>query len=178
VRAVAESAQHVERAFDSMRKVITAAYTHHRRPAELSCLFLCLTGNMSEVRRVPGIGDIENGSPVWLDLTGQGIELFSTMVADVSNPAFTLPLDDGLIGAPRLQVIVTDKINIALSGFPLRCRLTRQKTGARPTEHQQSRTSYRIVSPTHMPSSHPECFFEFRHLEEYTKKLSSVLRAR
>ena len=140
VCAVAEGAQHIELPFIAVRKFITAADTHHRRAAELPRFFLGLARNVSEVLRLPGIGDVENGSPVWFSLASKRVRLFAAMMAYIGDPAFTLLLDDGLIGAPRLQVVVADQIHIALAGFALSCSLTLEKPGAYVAEQQQSCT--------------------------------------
>ncbi len=63
-----------------------------------------------------GIGNINNRSPVLLLLAGERIKLHASVVADVSDPAVPLFLDDGLVRAAGLQVVVADQIHVAASG--------------------------------------------------------------
>ncbi len=56
------------------------------------------------------------------------------MVADIGDPAVPLLVDDGLIGAAPLEIVVADELHVALFGLVLRQGLT----GERDTERRKN----------------------------------------
>ncbi len=55
------------------------------------------------------------------------------MVADIGDPAVPLLVDDGLVGAAALEVVVADELHVVLLGLVLRQGLT----GERDTERRK-----------------------------------------
>ena len=69
---------------------------------------------MREILRLFGIGNINDRGTVEFFLPRQGVHLFAAMMSDVGNPPVTLLVNRRLIRAARLQVVVADKIHVAL----------------------------------------------------------------
>src|ERR1700694_3874928 len=104
-----------------MRKIVPAAHPHHgcSTAFALGVRIPRLAWDMGHVLGMLGIGDVDERSSVGLHLAGEGVKLLAAMVADVGDPAIALLLDNGLIGASGLQVVVTHQIHVAGSGCSL-----------------------------------------------------------
>src|ERR1700730_9626321 len=132
-----------------MEKIVPAAHAHHgcSTAFALGVRIPRLAWDMGHVLGMLGIGDVDERSPVGLHLAGEGVKLLATMVADVRDPARALLLDNRLIGAAGLQVVVTHQVHIAGPGcsllwlwwqWLLSGHRRREKTGKRPSEHKPS----------------------------------------
>jgi len=145
VRAVAEIAQQIKFALAAMRQVVAAAHAHHRRAADFSGAVFGLARNVDQIFGTLGIGHVHDGSAVGLHLAGLRVHRFAAVMADVSDPTVALLLDDGLIRAARLQVVVTHQVHVAGAWRALRRRgrsqrFRGQKTAKRKAECKPSPT--------------------------------------
>lgn len=72
---------------------------------------------MRKVLRMMRVGHIEDGSAVCLLCTGKGLQGFghgigAAMVADLGDPAPELLVNDRLISAASLQVVIADQAHV------------------------------------------------------------------
>ena len=74
---------------------------------------------MSEVAGFSRIGHIDDGRSVVFLLARKWVEDVVAVVADVGDPAVALLVDDGLVGAASLEIVVADKLHVALLGLVL-----------------------------------------------------------
>ena len=111
MRLVAKRAQHVELAFRAFRQIVAAADAHHLRAALFG--FADFARHVRKILRASDIGDIDDRRAVVLHLAGERIQLVVAMVSDVCNPAFALPLNDGLISGAPLQVVIASEFHAA-----------------------------------------------------------------
>ena len=115
MRLAAEGAQHVDRVAVALGQRLAVADPHHLRAAAL--VFSGLPGNVVQIFRVRGIGDVDDRGAVRLGLAGQGIDRIgngvgAAVMADIGDPAVALVMDGRLIGAARLQVVIPDQPHV------------------------------------------------------------------
>jgi hypothetical protein len=123
----------------------STADANHLRAAVLT--LSRFTGNMSEVSRFLRIGHVDDRRAVLFVLAGDRVPLCSTVMADVSDPAIALMVNRGLVGASRLQIIVTDERHLALVCSVL-CRDRRAQSHAeRCDKCEEAAHSARIILP-------------------------------
>src|SRR2546427_658816 len=115
----AEAAQQVHLALVCARQVAAVAHPHHLRASGFA--LAGFARNMGEVLGLLRIGHVDDRCAVGLLLAGKRIEGHATVLADVGDPARALLLDDGLIGAPALKVVVADHLHVGLFNPLLRC---------------------------------------------------------
>ncbi len=118
VRGVAEGAKEVHLALVALGQLAAVAHADHLCPARLRQSRLA--GNVSEVAGFLGIGHIEDRSAVVLLFPGKGIQQIVAVMPDIGDPTAALFVDDGLIGAAALEIVVTDELHVALLGLVLR----------------------------------------------------------
>ena len=111
----AERAQHVDRVGIALRQGLAVADAHHLRAAGF--VFAFLAGNVMQIFRMRGIGDVDDRGAVRLGLAGHRIDRIGNLVgaavmADIGDPAVALMMDGRLIGAARLQVVVADQLHV------------------------------------------------------------------
>ena len=115
----AEAAQQVHLASVCARVIAAVTDAHHLRAPRFAPTSR-VARNMGQVPWLLRIGDVDNRRPVRFLLAGQGIELGASMVADVGDPAFALFLDNGLIGASGLKIVVADQVHVVFFDALLR----------------------------------------------------------
>ena len=111
----AEGAQHVDRVAIALGQRLAVADAHHLRAAGL--VFSFLPGNVVQVFRMRGIGDVDDRGAVRLGLAGDRIDRIgngvgSAVMSDIGDPAVALMMDGRLIGAARLKVAVADQLHV------------------------------------------------------------------
>src|SRR5205823_14071287 len=65
-----------------------------------------LAGNVGEESRLAWIGDVDDRGAVVLLAPRERVQRLAAVVADVGDPAPAALLDEGLVGAAALQVVV------------------------------------------------------------------------
>ena len=115
MRLAAERAQHVDRVGIALGQGLAVADPHHLRAAGF--IFSFLPGNVAQIFRMRGIGDVDDRGAVRLGLAGQRIDrrgnvVGAAVMADIGDPAVALMMDGRLIGAARLQIVVADQLHV------------------------------------------------------------------
>ena len=115
VGLAAEGAQHVNRIGIALGQRLAVTDAHHLGAAGL--ILSCLSGDVMQIFRMRGIGDIDNRGAVRLGLPGQRIDRIGNRVgaavmADIGDPAVALMMDGRLIGAACLQIVAADQPHV------------------------------------------------------------------
>ena len=118
VRGVAESAKQVNLALVALGQLAAVAHAHHLRSARFR--HSGLSGNVGEVAGFSRIGHIDDGRSVVFLLACERVEEVVAVVADIGDPTAPLLVDNGLIRAASLEIVVADKLHVALLGLVLR----------------------------------------------------------
>ena len=104
VAHVAVRSEQIEPAGFAPGEGVARAHLHH-----LGAAGPARRGDVGEVDRRLGVGDLDDGGAVGLDRAGQGIEPLAGVVADVDDAALALPDRQRLVGGARLQVVHADE---------------------------------------------------------------------
>ena len=115
VRPSAEDPQHVELGGIAFRQALAVADAHHLRTAVFVVPFQA--GDVLEIFRISGIGDVENRRAVEFRLAGQlvhglGDVGYAAVMTDIGDVALPLLLNRRLIGAALLEIIVSDQPHV------------------------------------------------------------------
>ena len=116
VGAVSECAEQVHLASVGARQLAAVAHTHHLRAAGFGQARLAW--NVGQVLRLLRIGDVEDRRAVVLTLAGDRIHHLAAVMADVRNPARPLLVDERLIRAAPLKIVVADERHVVLLHRP------------------------------------------------------------
>ncbi len=155
MRFAAEGAQHVDRVAIALGQRLAVADAHHLRAAGLICSFLA--GNVTQIFRMRGIGDVDDRGAVRLGLSGHGIDRIgdsvgAAVMSDIGDPAVALMMDGRLVGAARLQVVVADQLHVGGFGRRPDHLLLGIGAAAAHERNQQARNQ----SDTDIHMFHPE----------------------
>ncbi|OIQ66690.1 hypothetical protein GALL_517380 [mine drainage metagenome] len=115
MRLAAESAQHIDRIGIALGQGLAVANAHHLRAAAF--VFSFLSGNVMQIFRMRGIGDVDDRGAVRLGLAGHWIDRVGNLVgpavmSDIGDPAVALVMNGRLIGAAGLQVVVAHQFHV------------------------------------------------------------------
>ena len=107
VALVAVRPEQVEPPGSAPRELFTRAHLDH-----LGAAGPARRGDVGEVDRRLGVGDVDDGGAVGLDRAGQGIQPLPGVVADVDDAARALADRQRLVGGARLQVVRPDEAGV------------------------------------------------------------------
>ena len=107
VAAAAHCAQQVDVAVDASGQIAAFARAHH-----LGFAVSFPTRDVEQILRIFGIGDIHDRGAVALFGAGERILVAAGVVADIGDPAIALLLNDRLVGATSLQVVVAHEPHV------------------------------------------------------------------
>jgi hypothetical protein len=111
VRRVAVVAQQIDLALVALGQLRAVAHAHHLRAARL--VLPRLARNVGEIVRALGIGHIENRGAVGFLRTAQRIAREPAVMTDVRDPATALPMNERLVSAASLEIVIADELHIA-----------------------------------------------------------------
>src|SRR5690348_7391562 len=98
-----------------MRKRAAVAHPRHLRSTSFGNAILGrLARNVREIARMGRVRHVDDRGAVILLLPSKRIHLRAAVMAEVGDPALPLLVNRGLVGAARLQVVITYDLHIAL----------------------------------------------------------------
>jgi hypothetical protein len=113
--SAADRAQHVELFGIALWQIRTRTRAHHLRTAVFILAFEA--GDMVQVFRIGGIGDINDRGAVELRLTGQRVDrlrdgVSTAVVTHIGNVTIALALNRRLVRTATLEIAVADKTHV------------------------------------------------------------------
>src|SRR6185369_9911790 len=121
VRQLAHAAKQVDLRLVRLRQIGAVARAHHLRPAGFP--LARLAGNVREIARRARVRDVHDRGAVVLLASGERVRGLAAVVSDVGDKAPALPVNDRLVGAAALQLVVAEERHVRRARSVLRdCR--------------------------------------------------------